>query len=65
MSKASDYAAAAKPRRPVFADGIADKAHVDDEGRLFLMGTFSQRQARKLARWILDTFDEEDRHDVE
>lgn len=57
-SKASEWANASKPVRPTFADGIATKAYVDDEGRLFLMGIFEPSQAEPLARWILDIFDE-------
>ena len=61
MSKASEYvkAATSAPARPTFMAGIVNKAHVDDDGRLFVMATFEPSQAVAFARWILDTFGDE------
>ena len=58
MSKASEWATAPKPTRPMFADSTGRKAYVDDDGRLLAMAVFEPSQAMEFARWILDTFGE-------
>lgn len=59
MSKASEWADTPKPVRPAFADGIAERAYVTDDGKLFLQAILEPSQALALGRWILDTFGEE------